>query len=79
MPDIILHDVPEHIIALHTQQAMQEGVDLESHLLEVLQATIEKQDRQGLLQEIIAVQADMKQKYGLLPDSTPFIRGVWDE
>jgi hypothetical protein len=77
MPDIILHNIPDHIFALHLQQAEQEGVDIEQHIQRILAQKLPSK-RLETITQIEALRREIKTEYGVLDDSTPLIREFRD-
>ncbi len=80
MAQLLVRNVPDYIVALLKQRAHDNGRSVEAEHRALLD-TIAKPATTPTVDpwaEIKAFQAEMKQQYGVLPDSTPIIRHFRD-
>lgn len=73
MPDVRVRGLDENIVHLLKAQARQKGLSLQADLKDLLTSAA-LEPRKKLFEGLRAHQEKMREKYGVLPDSTPLIR-----
>jgi plasmid stability protein len=77
MASLTIRKLPEDVYARLRERARQNNRSLEAEAREILEART--RDLGGLVEELKAFQAEMTERYGTLPDSTPVIRSLRSE
>ena len=73
MPDVRVRGLAESTVHLLKSQAKQRGLSLQATLKELL-TEIAMEPRRRVFEELKEHQCRMREKYGVMPDSTPGIR-----
>lgn len=77
MADVKIRNLDDRLHDLYRRMAEANGVSLEEQLRRVLDDYV-KYERKTMVEEIRKGLAEMREKYGVLPDSTPGIRADRD-
>lgn len=78
MGDVRVRNLDDEIVEELKARARRHGKSLESELRAVLTAEA-RRPRQELSKRLQSFRDELRQQYGELPDSTPFIRAERDE
>jgi plasmid stability protein len=78
MADVKIRKLDDWVVESFRARAQQAGRSLEEELRQLLTETA-RERRQRLIVELEALNADLRKKYGELPDSTPSIREERDQ
>jgi plasmid stability protein len=77
MADVKIRNLDHHLHETYRAMAEDAGISLEEQLRRVL-ADYLSQERRAMIAEVEAGLARTREKYGVLPDSTPGIRADRD-
>lgn len=73
MPDVRVRGLDDEVISLLKANAKKRGLTLQADLRDLLMQ-VALEPRRKLFAELRAHQSRMREKYGVMPDSTPLIR-----
>jgi len=78
MADVKIRKLDDWVVESFRARARQAGRSLEEELRQLLTETV-RERRRRLVTELDELNAELREKYGELPDSTPLIREERDQ
>jgi plasmid stability protein len=78
MADVKIRNLDDLVHETYRQRAENQGISLEEELRRALRENLQK-ERRAWAERLLAAHQEFKQKFGVLPESTPGIRADRDE